>query len=130
MTIPGAGVQTALAFKAEIDDPARFKRSRDVGVHVGLTPRQYASGKIERSGGISKCGNSTLRTLLFEAAVTMLTCSQKWSRLKAWGVNLAGRSSFKTACADVARKLATIMHRMWIDETNFVFGKEATVLVA
>lgn len=130
MTIPGVGVQTALAFKAEIDDPKRFKRSRDVGVHVGLTPRQYASGEIDRSGGISKCGNSALRTLLFEAAVSMLTRSQKWSRLKAWGVNLAKRSSFKTACAGVARKLATIMHRMWVDKTNFVFGKEAVLAAA
>ncbi len=130
MTIPGVGVQTALAFKAEIDDPARFKRSRDVGVHVGLTPRQYASGEIDRSGGISKCGNSALRTLLFESAVTMLTRSRKWSSLKAWGVKLAQRSSFKTACAGVARKLATIMHRMWVSETNFVFGKEATAQAA
>jgi len=124
MTIPGVGVQTALAFRAEIDDPARFKRSRDVGVHVGLTPRKYASGEIDRNGGISKCGSAVLRTLLFEAAVTMLMRSKKWSSLKAWGIKLAQRSGFKTACAAVARKLAITMHRMWIDQTDFVFGKE------
>lgn len=122
MTVPGVGILTALAFKAEIDDPTRFAKSRDVGVHVGLTPRRYASGEVDRSGGISKCGNGALRTLLFEAAVTMLTRSAKWSRLKAWGVKLAQRGSFKTACAAVARKLGIIMHRMWIDGTNFVFG--------
>ncbi len=123
MTIPGVGIQTALAFKAEIDDPARFKHSRDVGVHLGLTPRKYASGEIDRNGGISKCGNAALRTLLFEAALTMMMRSKKWSSLKAWGIKLAQRSSFKTACAAVARKLATIMHRMWTDQTDFVFGK-------
>jgi transposase len=123
MTVPGVGVITALAFKAEIDDPTRFKKSRDVGVHIGLTPRKYASGEIDRSGGISKCGNRELRSLLFEAAVTMLTLSKKWSRLKAWGVRLAQRNGFKAAGTAVARKLAIAMHRMWVDETNFAYGE-------
>jgi transposase len=130
MTIPGVGVITALTFKAEIDDPLRFRKSRDVGVHVGLTPRRYASGEIDRSGGISKCGNGALRTLLFEASVTMLTRSGKWSRLKAWGVRLAQRSGFKVASTAVARKLAVVMHRMWIDETNFAYGDVPTAQVA
>lgn len=82
MTIPGVGVVTALAYKAEIDDPRRFRRSRDVGVHLGLTPRRYASGEIDCSGRISKCGNAALRSLLFEASVTMLSRSKKWSQLK------------------------------------------------
>ncbi len=122
MTVPGVGVITALSFKAEIDDPTRFKKSRDVGVHIGLTPRKYSSGEIDRSGGISKCGNRALRSLLFEASVTMLTRSKKWSRLKAWGVRLAQRNGFKAASTAVARKLAIVMHRMWIDETNFAYG--------
>src|SRR5262249_55669631 len=88
MTIPGVGIVTSLTFKAEVDDPSRFKKSRDVGVHLGLTPKRYASGEVDRSGGISKCGNGALRTLLFEASVTMLTRSGRWSRLKAWGVRL------------------------------------------
>ena len=129
MTIPGVGAITALAFKSEIDDPTRFATSRDVGVHVGLTPRKYASGEIDRNGGISKCGNRCLRSLLFEASLTMLTRSQKWSRLKAWGVKLAQRSSFRVACTAVARKLSIVMHRMWIDETNFAYG-EAPAMVA
>jgi transposase len=121
-TIPGVGVITALSFKAEIDDPLRFRKSRDVGVHIGLTPRRFSSGEVDRSGAITKCGNSALRTLLFEASVTMLTRSGKWSRLKAWGVRLAQRSGFKVASVAVARKLAVIMHRMWVDETDFAYG--------
>lgn len=130
MTIPGVGPITALSFKAEIDDPTRFGKSRDVGVHIGLTPRKYASGEVDRSGGISKCGNGALRSLLFEASVSMLTRSKKWSRLKAWGVKLAQRTSFKVASTAVARKLAIIMHRMWIDETNFAYGDAPAALAA
>jgi transposase len=122
MSVPGVGPITALAFKAEIDEPARFLKSRDVGVHLGLTPRKYASGEIERDGGISKCGNRALRSLLVEAAVVMLTRSKTWSRLKAWGVKLAQRSSFKAAVTAVARKLAIVMHRMWMDGTAFAYG--------
>jgi transposase len=122
MTVPGVGIITALTFKAEIDDPLRFKKSRDVGVHIGLTPRRYASGEVDRSGGITKCGNGALRTLLFEASVTMLTRSGRWSRLKAWGVGLAQRSGFKVASTALARKLAVVMHRMWVDGTDFAYG--------
>lgn len=124
MTIPGVGVQTALSYAAEIDDPYRFKSSRDVGAHVGLTPRRYASGEIDRAGGVSKCGNAALRSLLYEAAMSMLTRSRVWCRLRAWGIRIAKRSSIKIACTAVARKLAVIMHRMWIDGTEFVYGKE------
>ena len=130
MTIPGVGFVTALTFRAEVDDPLRFRRSRDVGVHIGLTPRRYASGETDRSGSISKCGNGALRTLLFEASVTMLTRSGQWSRLKAWGVRLAQRKGFKVASTAVARKLAVIMHRMWVDETDFAYGDVTAVLAA
>jgi transposase len=123
MTIPGVGPITALTFKVEIDDPARFAKSRDVGVHIGLTPRKYASGEIDRSGGISKCGNGALRSLLFEASVVMLTRSKKWSRLKAWGIKLAQRNGFKAAATAVARKLGVIMHRMWVDGKDFAYGE-------
>lgn len=122
MTVPGVGIITALTFRAEIDDPLRFKKSRDVGVHIGLTPRRYASGETDISGGISKCGNAALRTLLFEASVTMLTRSGQWSRLKAWGVRLAQRNGFKAASVAMARKIAIVMHRMWIDGTDFAYG--------
>jgi transposase len=130
MTVPGVGFITALAFKAEIDDPTRFRKSRDVGVHIGLTPRKYASGEIDRSGSITKCGNAALRSLLFEASVTMLARSNKWSRLKSWGVKLAQRNGFKAATTAVARKLAVVMHRMWIDETNFAYRAAPAITAA
>jgi transposase len=130
MTVPGVGVIISLAFRAEIDDPARFRHSRDVGVHLGLTPRKYASGEVDRSGRISKCGNSALRTLLFEAASLMLTRTKQWSRLKAWGVRLAQRNGLKAASTAVARKLAVIMHRMWVDETNFAYGDVPAAMAA
>ena len=122
MTIPGVGALTALTFKAEIDDPSRFAKSRDVGVHVGLTPRKFASGEADYDGHISRCGNRMLRSLLYEASVVMMAHSKKWSRLKAWGIKLAQRGGFKKAATALARKLAVIMHRMWSDNTEFVYG--------
>ncbi len=122
MTIPGVGIVTALSFQAEIDDPLRFRKSCDVGAHLGLTPKRYASGETDWTGGITKCGNGAMRTLLFEASVTMLTRSGKWSRLKAWGVRLAQRNGFKAASVALARKLAVVMHRMWVTETDFAYG--------
>ena len=68
MTVPGVGSITALCFKATIDDPTRFKRSRSVGAYIGLTTRRHASGEIDWSGRISKCGDAMLRMYLFEAA--------------------------------------------------------------
>jgi transposase len=91
MTVPGIGPITALCFKATIDDPTRFKRSRSVGAYVGLTTRRHASGKIDWTGRISKCGDAMLRSYLFEAAGVLLTRVPKWSALKAWGMRLAKR---------------------------------------
>jgi transposase len=68
MTIPGVGQLTALAFVAAIDDPSRIRRSRDVGAYLGLVPRRYQSGEVDYVGGISKCGDRRVRTLLYEAA--------------------------------------------------------------
>jgi transposase len=85
MTVPGVGPITALCFKATIDDPTRFKRSRSVGAYIGLTTRRHASGEIDWSGQISKCGDAMLRSYLFEAAGVLLTRVRKWSALKAWG---------------------------------------------
>lgn len=127
MTVPGVGMVTALSFQAEIDDPLRFRKSNDVGAHLGLTPKRYASGETDWTGGITKCGNGALRTLLFEASVTMLTRSGSWSRLKAWGVRLAQRNGFKAASTALARKLAVVMHRMWVTETDFAYGDVAAL---
>ena len=119
MTVPGVGPITALCFKATIDDPTRFKRSRSVGAYVGLTTRRHASGEVDWTGRISKCGDAMLRSYLFEAAGVLLTRVPKWSALKAWGMRLAKRNGLRKATVAVARKLAVILHRMWIDGTEF-----------
>jgi transposase len=119
MTAPGVGPITALCFLATIDDPTRFKRSRSVGAYAGLTTRRYASGETDWTGRISKCGDPMLRRYLDEAANVLLTRVAKWSALKAWGIRLAKRSGLRKAKVAVARKLAVILHRMWIDGTDF-----------
>ncbi len=127
MRVPGIGPITALAFHSTIDEPARFRRSRSVGAYVGLTPRRYASGEIDWSGRISKCGDAMLRSYLFEAAGVLLTRVPQWCKLKAWGHRLWKRIGFKKAKIAVARKLAVILHRMWRDGTDFIWSsKDAT----
>lgn len=119
MTVPGVGAVVALSFVGGVDDPGRFRRARALGAHFGLTPRKYASGEVDRNGGISKAGDDTVRAALFQAAHTMLTRSQSWSALKAWGVRVAKRRGLRRATAALARKLAGVLWRMWIDGTAF-----------
>lgn len=118
-TMPGVGAITALAYKATIDDPGRFHRSRTVGAHLGLTSRRYQSGETDRAGRISKFGDGMMRALLFEAAHVLLTRVKGWSSLKAWGTRLAKQRGTGRAKVAVARKMAVILHRMWIDGTDF-----------
>ncbi len=106
MTVPSIGPIIALAFRSAIDEPARFRRSRSVGAYVGLTPRRYASGEVDWSGRISKCGDRMLRTYLFEAADVLLTRVAQRCKLKAWGHRLWKRIGFKKAKVAVAWKLA------------------------
>jgi hypothetical protein len=125
MTIPGVGALTAVTYLTTIDDPARFQRSRDVGAHLGLTPRKYASGEIDRNGSISKCGDTLLRTTLYQAALALLTRTQRWSTLKAWGMAVAKRRGLRRAVVAVARKLAIVMHRgVWTDGSEFRWSRE------
>lgn len=119
MGIPGVGPVTALAFKTAIDRPDRFRRSSDVGAHLGLAPRQHQSGEVDRRGRIAKTGDGLTRAALFAAANVMLSRSTQWTSLKHWGVSIARRSSLKKAKVAVARKLAVIMHRMWRDGSPF-----------
>jgi transposase len=102
-----------------VDDPSKFPKSRSVGAYFGLTPRCYQSGEIDQNRGISKCGDGLVRTYLFEAAGALLTRVEEWSALKAWGLRLARRSGLKTAKIAVARKLAVIIHRMWVDGASY-----------
>jgi prevent-host-death family protein len=119
MTVQGVGPFTALAFRATIDRPDRFRRSRDVGAHLGLTPRRYQSGETDVQGRISRCGDELARTALCEAAHSLLIRSTKWSALRAWGMNVAKRRGMARARVAVARKLAVILRRIWADGTEF-----------
>ncbi len=130
MTVPGVGPLTALAFRATIDQPSRFRKSRDVGAHLGLTPRRYQSGETDVQGAISRCGDELARTALYEAAHSLLIRSTKWSALRAWGMNIAKRRGMARARVAVARKLAVILHRMWVDGSEFRWGKQATAPTA
>ena len=125
MTAPGVGPITALTFKAGVDDPTRFKRSRTVPAHFGLTPRRFQSGEIDFEGHISRAGDANVRATLYVAANSMMTRSSQWSPLKAWGMKLAKTRGHKRAVIAVARKLAVILHRMWIDDTQFQWSTEA-----
>jgi len=124
MGVPGVGPLTALAFRATIDRPDRFRRSRDVGAHLGLTPKRYQSGETDVQGGISRCGDELARTALYEAAHSLLARGRKWSALRAWGMRVAKRRGMARARVAVARKLSTILHRMWADGAEFRWGEE------
>lgn len=123
-TVPGVGPITALAFLSAIDDPKRFKHARDVGPYLGLTPTRYQSGETDRQGRISKCGDSFTRTCLYEAANVLLTKVQRFSPLKAWGTRLVKRIGAKKARIAVARKIAVILHCIWVDGTEFWWTRE------
>ncbi len=125
MTAPGVGYITALTFKSGVDDPTRFRRSRTVAAHFGLTPRRFQSGEVDFDGHISCSGDRNVRSTLYTAANVMLTRSSRWTPLKAWGMKLAKTRGHRRAVIAVARKLAVILHRMWIDDTQFRWGTEA-----
>ncbi len=122
MTVPGVGAITALTFKAGVDDPTRFRHSRAVAAHFGLTPRHFQSGEVDNPGHISRAGDADVRSALYVAAHSLVTRSEKWTYLKAWGLRLSKTKGHRKAVIAVARKLAVILHRMWMDETDFRFG--------
>jgi transposase len=121
MTIPGVGEITALTYKSSIDDMKRFKKSATVGAYLGLTPKQYASGEINSHGSISKMGPKECRSMLYEAAQSMLTTSKKKCKLKSWGLKLQKKKGNKKAIVAMARKLSVIMHRMLITKKEFCY---------
>lgn len=121
-SIDGIGEITALAFKAEIDDPKRFSDSKDVAAYLGLTPTQYSSGEVKRQGRISKKGSKEVRYLLVEAATVQLSRCRAWSKHKAWGIKLAKKKGMKKAQVALARKLAVTMHSMLINREEFKRG--------
>jgi transposase len=119
MTIPGVGAITSVAFTTAVDDPNRFRKSRSVGAYFGLTNRREQSGEMDRSGRISGRGDNLVRSYLYEAASSLLVRTKSWSALKSWGLRIAKRSCMGKAKVAVARKLAVIMHQMWLTGEAF-----------
>lgn len=119
MTVPGVGAIVTLTFRCPADDPTRFRSSRSVGAFFGLTPRRCQSGETDRVGAISKAGDPAGRLALFEAAHVIMTRVTRWSALKAWAVRVAQRRGAKRAKVALARKLAGVLHRMWVSQIDF-----------
>jgi transposase len=120
MSTPGVGAIVSLTYAAAIDDPKRFRSSKMVGPHFGLTPKKYQSGETDYTGRISKIGDGSVRTALYEAAHIMLTKPLKGcSKLKSWAMRIAKRAGMSKAKVALARRLAVIMHRMLVDKTVF-----------
>jgi transposase len=124
MTVPGVGPVVALTYRATVDVPARFRNSKAVGAVFGLTPSKYQSGEVDRAGAISRCGDEMMRMMLYEAAQIVLVRSTKWSWLKAWAMKIARRRGLKKAIVALARRLAVIMHRIWVDGTEFRWTRD------
>jgi transposase len=116
-TVPGVGPVTALTFILTLADGKRFAHSRDVGAYLGLQPKQRQSGESDPQLGISKTGNGYLRKLLVQCAHHTLGHFGRDSRLRQWGLALAARGGSKAkkrAVVAVARKLAVLLHRLWV----------------
>ena len=126
MTVPGGGPVVALTYRVTVDVPARFKNSKAVGAVFGLTPARYQSGESDRPGAISRCGDEMMRAMLYEAAQILLVRSTKWSWLKAWAMKIARHRGMKKAIVALARRLAVIMHRIWVDGTEFQWSRKET----
>lgn len=119
MSVPGVGPITALTFTASVEDPHRFARSEDVGAYAGLVPRRSQSGERDVRGHISKAGDSMLRKSLYEAANIILCRVQKPFALQQWGQRIAEAKGNRRARVAVARKLAVLLHSLWLNETEF-----------
>jgi transposase len=120
MTTPAVGPIVALTYAGAIDDPARFKSSKQTGAHFGLTPKKYQSGETDTTGRISKIGDAAVREALYQAAHVMLTKPVKGcTALKSWAMRIARRAGMRKAKVALARKLAVILHRMLADHKPF-----------
>jgi len=119
MTVPGVGPIALLTFKAAVDDPTRFKRSRTVGTHFGLTPRRYQTGEHDNPGRISKAGDRDVRATLYATTNALLMRTTAGTQIKSWGMRLMRTKGRRRAVEAVARKLAVLLHRMWVDGSEF-----------
>jgi transposase len=123
MTTPSVGAIVAITYRSALDDPRRIKKSKNAGPLFGLTPGRYQSGETDITGGITRVGDEMVRTALYEAANILLSRVTRFSALKRWGLEVAKRRGNKRAKVAVARKLAVILHRMWMDGTTFRWTK-------
>ena len=123
MTAPGVGPVVAITFKTAVDDPTRIAKSKAVGALFGLTPKKYQSGETDVTGGITRVGDAMVRTALYEAANILLSRVTRFSALKRWGMDVLKRRGTKRAKVALARKIGVVLHRMWIDGTNFRWTK-------
>src|SRR6266702_2956439 len=119
MTVPGVGPLVAITYKSAMDDPSRIAKSKAAGALFGLTPKKYQSGEKDVTGGITRAGDEMVRTALYEAANVLLSRITRFSKLKRWGMDVAKRRGSKRAKVALARKIAVILHRMWIDGTTY-----------
>ena len=124
MTVPGVGAIVSLTYRTGVDDPGRFARSKMLGAYFGLTPKRYQSGEADFVGSITKAGDAGVRTALYEAANVLLTRVARFSSLKRWAVEVARRRGLRRARVALARKLSVVLHRIWVDGTEFHWGKE------
>ena len=120
--VHGVGILIALTFVLTVEDPHRFRRSRDVGCYVGLRPKRRQSGQSRPELGISKEGDSYLRKRLVQGAHHALGPFRADSDLRRWGLKLAGRggkNAKKRAIVAVARKLAVLLHKLWVSGESY-----------
>jgi transposase len=117
MTVPSVGPLVAITYKSAMDDPNRIAKSKAAGALFGLTPKKYQSGEKDVTGGITRAGDEMVRTALYEAANVLLARITRFSKLKRWGMDVAKRRGSKRA--NLARKIAVILHRMWVDGTTY-----------
>jgi transposase len=123
LKVYGVGQITARTYVLTLGSKQRFQRSRDVGCYLGLRPRRSQSGDRDPQLGITKAGNVYLRSLLIEGANHMLLPQGKDSSLRRWGLHLAargGKQAKNRAVVAVARKLAVLLHRIWITQEPYM----------
>ena len=130
MTVPGVGAVVSLTYRAAVDDPGRFAKSKSVGAFFGLTPKRYQSGEVDVTGGITRVGDAAVRSALHDAANVLLSRVTKFSTLKRWAMEVAKRRGLRRAKVALARKLATVLHRIWADGTEFRWGKDPAAAAA
>lgn len=120
MKVSGVGPVTVTAYVATIDDPRRFRRGDQVAAYLGLVPSVKQSGELDRHGHITRDGDKLLRGYLFEAAHVLLTRKRGGSPIQRWGLRLARKKGYGKAKVAVARKLAVLLHHLWVTGESYL----------